>query len=679
MADQNIKVKIDLDVAEFNKNAKALSDAISKVLGKDVDLFNGKIRQTAKEVDQASGAMGRAASAAGRASGAIKQSNQQWTALALVIQDLPFGFRGIQNNLPALAGSLANVAGPAYLAFSALVAAITAYDMGLFGATKTTDNFGKSLKEVNDELRKTRDYTTSQEANLESLLRVGLNVNNSEEVRANALKDIKKILGDTNKEEADKIKTIEQAIIPVKLYTEALKKKNSQEVISKQITELNTKILEQQSKIDLAKKVEKRSPGLLKMMFGYSNISEMELELTTAKSLIRTLEESLDQANKKTFKNPFAEKQEPTAKPQINTSYLERLKEEQRTYKDNLGMFYHYGSLIINEEERIAVQREKINNTYAANAENIQKTFEAKRLALQQEFGRIIIADAEKNTKDYEKIEEDIAKVIIKNREDIANAIKRINSDMNNENIKNVDSELQQTLKATRGIYTAQKEAYQIAIDKLKEKKAALDATGVSTEEYNKKIKNLESAMGGLVDPLEQLKQSFQNIMSQLQVDLLVNFGNQLGEIVAGGKFDFSALGNILADALSSLGKALITYAITAGAALESLKDPKKWGIALAAGIAAVAAGAALRSTFKKNEATAFANGGIVSGPTMGLVGEYPGAQNNPEVIAPLDKLKSMIGGGGNGTFVLRGQDLLLSVNRAQKASNLKGQNISLI
>ena len=35
-------------------------------------------------------------------------------------------------------------------------------------------------------------------------------------------------------------------------------------------------------------------------------------------------------------------------------------------------------------------------------------------------------------------------------------------------------------------------------------------------------------------------------------------------------------------------------------------------------------------------------------------------------------------GGGGGGTFVLRGQDLLLSVNRAQKASNLKGQNISL-
>ena len=39
-----------------------------------------------------------------------------------------------------------------------------------------------------------------------------------------------------------------------------------------------------------------------------------------------------------------------------------------------------------------------------------------------------------------------------------------------------------------------------------------------------------------------------------------------------------------------------------------------------------------------------FADGGIVSGPTMALVGEYAGASNNPEVIAPLNKLKDIIG-----------------------------------
>jgi len=43
------------------------------------------------------------------------------------------------------------------------------------------------------------------------------------------------------------------------------------------------------------------------------------------------------------------------------------------------------------------------------------------------------------------------------------------------------------------------------------------------------------------------------------------------------------------------------------------------------------------------NDIPAFAAGGIVSGPTVGLMGEYPGAKTNPEVIAPLDKLQSML------------------------------------
>lgn len=39
----------------------------------------------------------------------------------------------------------------------------------------------------------------------------------------------------------------------------------------------------------------------------------------------------------------------------------------------------------------------------------------------------------------------------------------------------------------------------------------------------------------------------------------------------------------------------------------------------------------------------ALADGGIASGPTLALVGEYAGASGNPEVIAPLDKLRSML------------------------------------
>ena len=74
-----------------------------------------------------------------------------------------------------------------------------------------------------------------------------------------------------------------------------------------------------------------------------------------------------------------------------------------------------------------------------------------------------------------------------------------------------------------------------------------------------------------------------------------------------------------------------------------------------------------------------FAAGGIVSGPTMGLMGEYPGAKSNPEVIAPLSKLQGMLdqgnGGGGamSGEFVLRGQDLVVALARAEKQRNRIG------
>lgn len=61
--------------------------------------------------------------------------------------------------------------------------------------------------------------------------------------------------------------------------------------------------------------------------------------------------------------------------------------------------------------------------------------------------------------------------------------------------------------------------------------------------------------------------------------------------------------------------------------------------------------------------ATPFAKGGIVSGPTLALVGEYSGASNNPEIIAPLDKLRSMMQpagiAGANIHFEIKGRKLV--------------------
>jgi hypothetical protein len=127
MADQNIKVNINLDLTEFNKNAKAMSDALSKVLGKDVKIFADEMTKAEGAINGAEKALKGAGAAASKTGGLVKESNKQWSNLALVVQDLPFGFRGIQNNLPALAAGFAQVTGPIYLAVSALIAIWTAF------------------------------------------------------------------------------------------------------------------------------------------------------------------------------------------------------------------------------------------------------------------------------------------------------------------------------------------------------------------------------------------------------------------------------------------------------------------------------------------------------------------------------------------------------------------------
>lgn len=68
-----------------------------------------------------------------------------------------------------------------------------------------------------------------------------------------------------------------------------------------------------------------------------------------------------------------------------------------------------------------------------------------------------------------------------------------------------------------------------------------------------------------------------------------------------------------------------------------------------------------------------FAQGGIAYGPTLGLFGEYPGASGNPEVVAPLDRLRSLIQPvpqlAGDVKFRIEGRDLVGIYAREQKIS----------
>ena len=95
------------------------------------------------------------------------------------------------------------------------------------------------------------------------------------------------------------------------------------------------------------------------------------------------------------------------------------------------------------------------------------------------------------------------------------------------------------------------------------------------------------------------------------------------------------------------------TAAAASGAASSVASIPYVGPVLAIAAIASVIA--ALASLPK------FAMGGVVSGPTFGLMGEYPGAANNPEVIAPLNTLRQYMEvdeTGGHVDFRIRGRDL---------------------
>jgi hypothetical protein len=61
------------------------------------------------------------------------------------------------------------------------------------------------------------------------------------------------------------------------------------------------------------------------------------------------------------------------------------------------------------------------------------------------------------------------------------------------------------------------------------------------------------------------------------------------------------------------------------------------------------------------------ADGGLFSGASLAMVGEGPGTSSiNPEVVAPLNKLRDMIGGGNiTVSGMIRGQDILISNERS--------------
>ncbi len=202
-----------------------------------------------------------------------------------------------------------------------------------------------------------------------------------------------------------------------------------------------------------------------------------------------------------------------------------------------------------------------------------------------------------------------------------------------------------------------------------------------------------------------QFNQRVGQVISGGLQNLASGMAAALGSAISSGGNLAGKLSNVILGSIGGMAVQLGKLAIGIGITLKKIKVAFKSlapGVAIAAGIALVALGSFFKGKASSiggggggggrrggggsgssytggnpaGGATAFANGGIISGPTMGLVGEYPGARQNPEVIAPLNKLQSIIGKSNNGGNInvsgevrVDGQDLLIAIERANETA----------
>jgi len=163
------------------------------------------------------------------------------------------------------------------------------------------------------------------------------------------------------------------------------------------------------------------------------------------------------------------------------------------------------------------------------------------------------------------------------------------------------------------------------ATEKLKEAQAqgTSDEIEIATKQYEAlrdRISEITSVSTVLNTAFMDIGQTIMNMGIQ-GMETMQDFGNEL-------------LNNIRRT-ISALIAQGIASMVSAALVKNSFLGPLAVPIAAAAGGTA----AALFNTMIPK----FADGGVVYGPTLGLIGEYSGASHNPEVIAPLDRLRDLI------------------------------------
>lgn len=189
---------------------------------------------------------------------------------------------------------------------------------------------------------------------------------------------------------------------------------------------------------------------------------------------------------------------------------------------------------------------------------------------------------------------------------------------------------------------------------------------------------------------IAEVMQRFDQQVSKFMADSIVAAAEAIGQIIT-GDLGFGGLMKAIltqfASFLKNIGTQLIEFGVMILAFKSALRSVlwNPWA-AIAIGAAMVAAAAVMTALINKNagdSVPALANGGLAYGPTYAMVGDNPNARTDPEVIAPLSRLQSMLPTAGatqqiqitlGGQLTAKGRDLVYVLGKENFKSEVLGR-----
>lgn len=188
---------------------------------------------------------------------------------------------------------------------------------------------------------------------------------------------------------------------------------------------------------------------------------------------------------------------------------------------------------------------------------------------------------------------------------------------------------------------------------------------------------------------IAEVMQRFDQQVSKFMADSIVAAAEAIGQVIT-GDLGFGGLMKAIltqfASFLKNIGTQLIEFGVMILAFKSALRSVlwNPWA-AIAIGAAMVAAAAVMTALINKNagdSVPALAVGGLAYGPTYAMVGDNPNARTDPEVIAPLSRLQSMLPTAGaaqqiqitlGGQLTAKGRDLVYILGKENFKSEVLG------